>query len=319
MKKNISVYMIVSIMTLSLICASMNVYALTPLDVKWVKIIPSANVDTAPPSWTRVLDTADLRAWLDILPSTWDRVYDEYIIIPGLGIISPVVYTPTTDPRYKDIVEWRNLDVNEFLKQWVHHYPGTSLPWFEGNALIWWHSNFFKNQKTDFTSIFATLPMLDSGDIVRYYKRVTPDSWMRYVYLVTQSYETKPDDATVFDSLGTWSQVTFYTCVPIGTADKRWIVRTKLQESQQVFYPKVTESYNNFSWYQDLDPESQAQLRALIASWASQEEIDHFITSWSQHISDNSGAILWDDGKTITQDPKPWRRMLVDWFMSLFS
>gem|GEM_PF-4824740 len=29
----------------------------------------------------------------------------------------PVIYTPTADPRYKDIAQGRNLDVNEFLKQ----------------------------------------------------------------------------------------------------------------------------------------------------------------------------------------------------------
>jgi|GEM_PF-2471231 len=89
--------------------------------------------------------------------------------------------------------------------------------------------------------------MLDSGDEVWYYRRVNDQSWMRYVYTVTRSYETKPDDAAVFDAIGTGSELTFYTCVPIGTADNRWFIRAKLDMSQQVFYPTMVESYDNMS------------------------------------------------------------------------
>jgi LPXTG-site transpeptidase (sortase) family protein len=244
-------------------------------------------------------------------------VYDEYIVMPELGIVSPVIYTPSTDPRYKDIVEGRNLDVNEFLKQGVHHYPGTSLPGFEGNALIGWHSNFFKNQATDFTSIFHNLPMLDSGDVVWYYKRATPESWMRYVYIVTQSYETKSDDARVFDPIGSGVEMTFYTCVPIGTADNRWIVRTQLESSQQVFYPQTIESYDNFVWYQDLDEATQAQLRALIESGASDDEIQALITSWLAQQK-TSGDIADVPEATVVAS-LPWWKQLRQWFVRLLS
>lgn len=302
-----------------------STYALTPLETKWVKTVISANVDTDPPARRRKLDTSDVRAWIAILPNAADREHDEYIIIPWLGIITPVIYTPTSDPRYKDIVEGRNLDVNEFLKQWVHHYPGTSLPGMDGNALIGGHSNFFKNQKTDFTSIFATLPMLDSGDEVWYYKRVNSESWMRYVYIVSKSYETTPDDATVFDALGTGSELTFYTCVPIGTADNRWIIKTNLSSKQQVFYPTMIESYDNYQWYDELDAATRAQLRTLVEQWASSWQIQAFIDAETiQTGSLLSGEELADEPAVVTDVIVPQPQLhrytrMINWIVWLFS
>lgn len=87
--------------------------------------------------------------------------------------------------------------------------------------------------------------MLDDGDEVWYYRRMDSTSWMRYVYTVARSYETAPDDVAVFDPLGTGSEMTLYTCVPIGTADNRWIIKTILQSSQQVYYPPMIESYES--------------------------------------------------------------------------
>lgn len=316
--------LILSLWVISYNLWSHSAHALSSLESKWVATVRSANVDTDPPARARLLDTTDLRLWLGILPNSDDRNYDEYLVFPDLGIISPLIYTPTTDPRYKDIVEWRNLDVNDFLKQWVHHYPGTSLPWFEGNALIGWHSNFFKNQVTDFTSVFATLPMLDSGDEVWYYKRVNSQSWMRYVYTVTKSYETKPDDATVFDPLGTGSEMTFYTCVPIGTSDNRWIVKTKLHMSQQVFYPIMIESYDNMTWYESLDELSKEQLRLLIQSWASSGEVQAFIDSGNMIESStlefntwDTALYIWWDISTVQQTS--WWKSVINWIIWLFS
>jgi sortase (surface protein transpeptidase) len=89
--------------------------------------------------------------------------------------------------------------------------------------------------------------MLDPSDEVWYYRRVDEQSWMKYRYTVTRSYETVANDGSVFDPLGSGSELTFYTYVPIGTSDKRWIVRANLDSSQQIYYPTMTESYDNMS------------------------------------------------------------------------
>ena len=306
-----------------------STFALSSLESKWVQIITSPNVDTDPPSWRRKLDSSDLRERLAILPNTGDRIGDEYIIMPEIGIITPLIHTPETDPRYADIVAGKSLDVNDFLQQWVHHYPGTTLPWQTGNALIGWHSNFYKNQKTDFTAIFGTLPMLDPGDEVWYYRRVSEwlwsdQSWIKYRYTVTRSYETVANDGWVFDPIGSGSELTFYTCVPIGTSQKRWIVRVNLESSQQIYYPIMTQSYNNISWYDGLDPFVQEQLRTLISSGASQSEIQALIESGSDHILTTSGTIVSDlsvmqvQADAVTKGVLPWWTKLYNWIISLF-
>ena len=111
--------------------------------------------------------------------------------------------------------------------------------------------------------------MLDPSDEVWYYKRVDEQSWIKYTYIITRSYETAADDGSVFDAVGSGSELTFYTCVPIGTSQKRRIVRANLQTSQQIYYPTMTESYDNVPGYETLDPLVQEQLRNLISSGVS--------------------------------------------------
>lgn len=310
----IDVYVVICIMGVVWLFGSHS-HAISSFESKWVQIIPSVNVDTDPPSWSQKLNTIDLRAWLTILPHLDDRKKDEYLIIPWLWIIAPVVYTSPSDPRYKDIVDWRDLDVNRFLKQWVHHYPGTSLPWLNGNALIWGHSNFFKDQKTDFTSIFATLPMLDRGDEIIYYKRMTSDSWMQYKYSVIWSYETTSDDASAFDPLGTWSEMTLYTCVPIGTSEKRWIIRTKLEHSQRIYYPSMTQIPSQYSGDQILDDETKNRLIALVWSWVH----DDAWVSLSGTIEDQDIAWSWSVADSVVLLPQQvWWKQLRQWIVSIF-
>jgi len=262
------------------------------------------------------MNTTNIKTWLNILPNESDRTYNEYLVIPWIGVVVPVIYTPTADPRYKDIAQGRNLDVNEFLKQWVHQYPGTSLPGQEGNALIGGHSNFFKNQSTDFTTIFAQLPMLDVNDQVWYYKRNTDQSRVRYVYQVARSYETSADDAKVFEATSKWSQITLYTCVPIGTSDKRWIVRTQLLFSQTLYYPTITEDYSNFRNSQWLDDEAQKRLRVIIGDIPAKQPIvepiltgqlstGSLITDWMTSGETNDSMINNDellDGDFLSGD-----------------
>jgi hypothetical protein len=251
--------------------------------------------------------------------------------MPGLGIITPLIHTPTTDPRYADIVAGKDLDIDDFLQQWAHHYPGTALPWQTGNALIWWHSNFYKDQKTDFTAIFGTLPMLDPTDEVWYYRRVSgaswsDQSWIKYRYTVTRSYETQADDGMVFEPVGSGSELTFYTCVPIGTSDRRWIVRANLQSSQQIYYPTMTESYDNMLWYDELDPSIQEELRSLISSGASQAQIQSLIESGSDLTLTDSGTIAPDPvvvqersdaAAQAALEARPWWQKLFDRILSL--
>ena len=123
-----------------------------------------------------------------------------------------------------------NLDVpvvwdspeNQFLanlKYGVVHYQGTAKPGEKGNIFIAGHSSSYWWQRGPYSAIFSIIDKLTLGDevLVTYNNRV-------YFYQVTEKFVVKPSQVEVMNPTPN-PTLTLMTCVPVGTALNRLIVR----------------------------------------------------------------------------------------------
>lgn len=254
MKKIISLLM-VFVMLLSSVSVT---HALTPIAKKWVKVVKSSKVDTTPPKWFKPSDSEDINYWLGVLPSKKDANYSQYMVIPAMWLVSPIVQTPKTikdkkwktinNPDYTNAIAGKAVDFNKYFSLWVHQYPGTPDIGTKWNTVLWWHSNYYVSKRTNYTTIFWRLPELDKNDQVWFFKKQSDGKWMLLKYKVEKSYETKPTDVNVIAPMkidpktkkASTSEFTAYTCVPIGTAKNRWIVKWELVEVKLFDNTKTT-------------------------------------------------------------------------------
>jgi hypothetical protein len=123
--------------------------ALTPKEEKGVKVLKAPTLEYESPDWFTPfpLEEApeEIDYWLDILPYQEDRAEEMYIVMPTLGLISPVVMVPEDTQDFTDMINGREIEINNYLVEGVMHYPNSGLPGEEGNPVIFGHSNYFKN------------------------------------------------------------------------------------------------------------------------------------------------------------------------------
>lgn len=231
-----------------------STFALTPIAKKWVKVFTNKKVDTTPPTWFKPSDSEDIKYWLSVLPSKKDANYSEYIVIPAMWLVAPIVKTPKTitkvvktkvngkrvskntqvpNPDYTKAIAGKAVDFNKYFSQWIHQYPGTPDIGTKWNTVLGGHSNYYVSKRTNYTTVFGRLPELDKDDQVWFYKKQSDGKWMLLKYKTTKSYETKANDVNVILPVKKWtSEVTLYTCVPIWTAKNRWIVKAEIFEAK---------------------------------------------------------------------------------------
>lgn len=139
------------------------------------------------------------------------------LFIPSLGIQVPVVWDSPVDEN--------TMLAN--LQHGVVNYLGTAKPGEglennTGNVFISGHSSYYSWDSGKYKSIFATLPYINIGDKVAigYYDKV-------YVYEVYDKTEVSPDNVDVVRQDTSEHIVTLMTCVPVGTNERRLIVRAR--------------------------------------------------------------------------------------------
>jgi sortase A len=131
------------------------------------------------------------------------------IIIPKINIEIPVVYDePSIDEEA----------VQHSLEKGILHYPTTSNPGEQGNAVFFGHSssNILNNGKYKFA--FVLLNRLQNGDTFMIQK-----DGKRYVYKVFDRKIVPPTDVSVLDPLDR-PTATLITCDPPGTNVNRLVV-----------------------------------------------------------------------------------------------
>ncbi len=126
------------------------------------------------------------------------------LVIPKIGVRT-------------NIIEGADLRVLN-TAEGVWHEPQTANPLKPGNMVIAGHRRQFLPPNT---STFYLLPELKVGDVIIVY-------WEKqeYLYKITHTRETFKDDPFAYEK--TKSDVlTLYTCIPLETADSRFLIRAE--------------------------------------------------------------------------------------------
>lgn len=136
--------------------------------------------------------------------------YNPEIIISKLGLQAPL----RLDIAPTDIIEQ--------LKYGVVHYQYSATPDTVGNVVLVGHSSDFPWSNGSYKTIFSLLDKLVVGDEI-----VVPYKQDKYVYAVTESKVVPATELSVLKKTDS-SILTLITCYPVGTSQKRLIIRAKL-------------------------------------------------------------------------------------------
>jgi len=133
--------------------------------------------------------------------------------IDKLGIMVPVI---------QDVDGNNKEEYNRSLQKGVAHYKGTALPGEGKNVFIFGHSSSVV-VPGELGKIFAKINDLEKGDKVKIYFREK-----EYLYDVSEKYIVEKTDTSVLKKTDKQT-LTLMTCWPLGTNDKRLIVRATRQ------------------------------------------------------------------------------------------
>ncbi len=108
------------------------------------------------------------------------------------------------DLEYDAYLNGKNLNFFRFLHRSALELPGNSHGYGEyGNKVIIGHSSYWKDHKVRYKTHFQRIIEMDPGEEIWIYQRSSEDGpYTRYVYRVTESYNTTPDDISVLKPRG---------------------------------------------------------------------------------------------------------------------
>lgn len=178
-------------------------FSLTPKEEKGVRVLKSPKLVYESPEWFTPFPLEDAPQSLDyrlsILPYESGSA-QSYLVIPTLGLITPVIYIPEHSSDYRTMRAGEEIDINLYLVDGVLHYASTAYPNQEGNMVIFGHSNFFKDGTGKYKTIFADLMNLDVSErdeLWLFDKNPLSEVYELLKYRITASYETVPTDVGI--------------------------------------------------------------------------------------------------------------------------
>lgn len=249
---------------------SVPVFSLTPKELKWVKTLQAPTIEYLSPGWFTpfALQDApeDLNYRTNLLPEQ-DRYGELYIVLPTLWLISPVILVPKESADFATMQAGGEIDINNYLVDGVMHYPWTPLPNQEGNIVIFWHSNFYKNKPGRYKTIFADIMNLDvlPTDEIWLFQKQSSGKYELYKYEVEKSYDTAPTDVAILQPTG-GKELTVFACTN-GLA-WRWILRARQLPDDEILVPSGMKV--RVWWLMDrfakLTLEQQEQIRERLLS-----------------------------------------------------
>ncbi|MCD5380873.1 carboxypeptidase regulatory-like domain-containing protein, partial [Candidatus Gracilibacteria bacterium] len=215
----------------------------TPISER-MKTRKNPKVDTSLPD-TKIFRLAgsknsDLNFWKTVLPEQ-DRNGDEYIVIPSNGLVVPINNVPNDTADFSKMISGKEIKVNNYLKTGVMSYPGSSKNDFGelGNKVIFGHSSYWKKDDGRYKTHFQKIIELDTGEEVWVYKKIN-GVFKRFRYRVEKSYNTPQSDTSVLKP-GYGSNLTLFTCTPIGGIEGRWIIKAKYINEDKIQLQKAIE------------------------------------------------------------------------------
>lgn len=218
-------------------------YAITDPAIKypWLDLYyESSQLVRQTPSWfsPHTLSSApeEFSYWQSVLPYSEHRNEDLYLVIPQLGLITPIVDIPKGSNDEALMTNGQNIDINSYLNAGIIEYVKSVEPWYEWKRIDFGHSNFFADGDGDFKTIFANLMWLDAWDQVWYYQKNQSWSYELFKYWVTSSYPTAPTNVDALRWDGNWSDALIFWCYH-GLDGRRMVEATYLWEVQWARQP----------------------------------------------------------------------------------
>lgn len=217
-----------------------SAFALTPKEQKGVKTLMLPSLEWQSPDWFTPFSLAEapehIDYWKSLLPEQ-DRFSSLYIVMPTLWMVSPVIIVPEWSADAELMKQWKEIDINQYLVNWVMHYPWTAMPDQIWNIVIFGHSNFYKNRGVRYPSIFADIMNLDAIREDEIWLFTLKDDGINYElfkYAVEASYDTKPTDVAILEPNG-WKELTVFACTN-GLA-WRWILKARQIPDNELLVP----------------------------------------------------------------------------------
>lgn len=205
------------------------------------KVITSKSVDTSIPDRFKPSDNKDIKYRLEVLPYEEYRYHDQYLVIPAMGLVAPIMEVDKTSADYKNAIKWKGFDYNKYLEGWPLIYPGTPGIGENGNTFIFGHSNYRHNKPWKFKTIFRLTYNIEKNDKIRVYKKFEW-KWVFFEYTVTMSQKVWAKDVRIISPEKWKNTITLSWCWPIGTARDRWMNRgelTYMEELDKVLKPII--------------------------------------------------------------------------------
>jgi hypothetical protein len=222
-------------------------YYLNIFSQKWIDVVANDQMDIKIPHYVEP-DVSQKNRNIDYRISLLPPYYqyeEEYFIFPKAWIVMPIVNVSPLDRVVMD--QWKSVDYLHYMQRGAIHHRGVKPFEWPGNFTVAWHTAYYKSDPGDFKTNMQWILLADVGDVLLYVKRIGEYTFKRYVYTVNQSYETDTRDVSILlpSSKDTY-EFTLYGCSPIGTTDKRWVVKSTIALEDTV---KLTDNkYINHSF-----------------------------------------------------------------------
>jgi len=104
---------------LTTLVATSGVFALTPKEEKGVKTLKAPSLVYESPEWFTpfTLDKApqDISYWISLLPYPEDKEEEMYVVMPTVGLITPVAFVPEGTADFSGMAAGGVIDINKYL------------------------------------------------------------------------------------------------------------------------------------------------------------------------------------------------------------
>lgn len=169
-----------------------------------------------------------------VLPYAEDRDADMYLVIPQLGLVTPIQHIPQDSTDRNSMINGSEISINKYLKGGIIEYASSSAPWYRGKRIDFGHSNYYASDTGRYRTIFSNLMRLDPDDQVRYYVKQPTGEYELYKYLITESYPSAPSNVDALRRDGNGADALIFGCYN-GLKGRRMIEATYIGEPKEVF------------------------------------------------------------------------------------
>lgn len=160
-----------------------------------------------------------------------DRYFNEYLVIPSNGLVIPINKVQNDSSDFSGLINFENVNINKYLQNWSLVFPTTKKVdyWETWNITIMWHSSYLKNDSWRYKTHFQLIIWLEKWKEIWVFKNTYNWEFKRYKYIITESYETVPEDISVLNHTNK-KEITLFTCTPIWWVWWRWIIKSEYLE-----------------------------------------------------------------------------------------